>query len=72
MTSPAGSHGQGTPCIGILGSGQLVRMIAIAIPGARSAGLMAAQILALGAAALVSRLHSWRQAQTDSVADSPS
>ena len=30
MTSPAGSHGQGTPCIGILGSGQLGRMIAIA------------------------------------------
>ena len=30
MTSPAGSHGQGSPCIGILGSGQLGRMIAIA------------------------------------------
>ena len=30
MTSPVSSHGQGTPCIGILGSGQLGRMIAIA------------------------------------------
>ena len=30
MTSRASSHGQGTPCIGILGSGQLGRMIAIA------------------------------------------
>ena len=30
MTSPADSHGHGTPCIGILGSGQLGRMLAIA------------------------------------------
>ena len=30
MTSPAGSQGPGTPYIGILGSGQLGRMIAIA------------------------------------------
>ena len=49
-----------------------VGTLAIGIPGARNAGLMAAQILALGDAVLASRLHSWRQAQTDSVTDSPS
>ena len=53
-------------------AGVPVGTLAIGIPGARNAGLMAAQILALGDAALASRLHSWRQAQTDSVADSPS
>ena len=49
-----------------------VGTLAIGIPGARNAALMAAQILALGDAALAGRLHSWRQAQTDSVADAPS
>ena len=49
-----------------------VGTLAIGAAGARNAGLMAAQILALGDAALASRLHSWRQAQTDSVADRPS
>ena len=53
-------------------AGVPVGTLAIGIPGARNAGLMAAQILALGDAALASRLHSWRQAQTDSVADIPS
>ena len=53
-------------------AGVPVGTLAIGIPGARNAGLMAAQILALGDAALASRLHSWRQAQTDSVADRPS
>lgn len=53
-------------------AGVPVGTLAIGIPGARNAGLMAAQILALGDAALASRLHSWRQAQTDSVADAPS
>ena len=53
-------------------AGVPVGTLAIGIPGARNAGLMAAQILALGDAALASRLRSWRQAQTDSVAASPS
>lgn len=53
-------------------AGVPVGTLAIGIPGARNAGLMAAQILALGDAALASRLHSWRQAQTDSVAETPS
>lgn len=53
-------------------AGVPVGTLAIGIPGAQNAGLMAAQILALGDAALASRLHSWRQAQTDSVADIPS
>ena len=53
-------------------AGVPVGTLAIGIPGARNAALMAAQILALGDAALASRLHSWRQAQTDSVADTPS
>ena len=52
-------------------AGVPVGTLAIGIPGARNAALMAAQILALGDAALASRLHSWRQAQTDSVADTP-
>ena len=53
-------------------AGVPVGTLAIGIPGARNAALMAAQVLALGDAALASRLHSWRQAQTDSVADAPS
>ena len=53
-------------------AGVPVGTLAIGIPGARNAALMAAQILALGDAALAGRLHSWRQAQTDSVADAPS
>ncbi|HCV89184.1 MAG TPA: 5-(carboxyamino)imidazole ribonucleotide mutase [Alphaproteobacteria bacterium] len=53
-------------------AGVPVGTLAIGIPGARNAALLAAQILALGDAALASRLHSWRQAQTDSVADAPS
>ena len=53
-------------------AGVPVGTLAIGIPGAKNAGLMAAQILALGDAALASRLHSWRQAQTDSVAETPS
>jgi len=52
-------------------AGVPVGTLAIGIPGARNAALMAAQILALGDAALATRLQSWRQAQTDSVADAP-
>ena len=49
-----------------------VGTLAIGAPGARNAGLLAAQILALSDADLAKRLDAWRQAQTDSVADAPS
>jgi 5-(carboxyamino)imidazole ribonucleotide mutase len=49
-----------------------VGTLAIGAPGARNAGLLAAQILALSDANLAKRLDAWRQAQTDSVADAPS
>ena len=49
-----------------------VGTLAIGAPGARNAGLLAAQILALSDAGLAQRLDAWRQAQTDSVADAPS
>ena len=53
-------------------AGVPVGTLAIGVPGARNAALMAAQILALGDNALAARLGSWRQAQTDSVAETPS
>ena len=49
-----------------------VGTLAIGAAGARNAGLLAAQILALSDADLADRLTTWRQAQTDSVADTPS
>ena len=49
-----------------------VGTLAIGKPGAKNAGLMAAQILALGDSAVATRLESWRQAQTDQVAETPS
>jgi 5-(carboxyamino)imidazole ribonucleotide mutase len=49
-----------------------VGTLAIGAAGARNAGLLAAQILALSDADLADRLAAWRQAQTDSVADTPS
>jgi len=49
-----------------------VGTLAIGAPGARNAGLLAAQILALSDAGLAKRLDAWRRAQTDSVADAPS
>jgi 5-(carboxyamino)imidazole ribonucleotide mutase len=48
-----------------------VGTLAIGKAGAINAGLMAASILALNDPALAERLAAWRQAQTDSVADSP-
>ena len=48
-----------------------VGTLAIGAAGARNAGLLAAQILALSDADLADRLATWRQAQTDSVADTP-
>ena len=53
-------------------AGVPVGTLAIGVPGARNAALLAAQILALGDNALAARLGSWRQAQTDSVAEAPS
>jgi 5-(carboxyamino)imidazole ribonucleotide mutase len=49
-----------------------VGTLAIGKPGAKNAGLMAAQILALGDSDIAARLDSWREAQTLSVAETPS
>ncbi|MGY6410486.1 MAG: 5-(carboxyamino)imidazole ribonucleotide mutase [Alkalilacustris sp.] len=48
-----------------------VATMAIGAAGAVNAGLMAAQILALGDAALAGRLEAWRAALTASVAEVP-
>ena len=48
-----------------------VGTLAIGKAGAKNAGLMAAQILALNDAALRARLENWRTAQTEAVADTP-
>jgi 5-(carboxyamino)imidazole ribonucleotide mutase len=44
----------------------------VAIGNAMNAGLLAAQILALGDPALAARLRAWRAAQTQGVLDDPS
>ena len=44
----------------------------VAIGNATNAGLLAAQILALGDASLADRLAAWRAAQTQGVLDDPS
>ena len=44
-----------------------VATLAIGTAGARNAGLLAAQILALSDEALAARVSAWRQAQTDAV-----
>ena len=49
-----------------------VGTLAIGKPGAKNAGLMAAQILALDDSDIAARLDSWREAQTLSVAETPS
>jgi 5-(carboxyamino)imidazole ribonucleotide mutase len=49
-----------------------VGTLAIGKPGAANAGLMAAQILALGDASLAARIQDWRAGQTASVAEAPS
>ena len=46
-----------------------VGTLAIGKAGAKNAGLLAAQILALGDEALAQRLATWRAAQTDAVAE---
>jgi 5-(carboxyamino)imidazole ribonucleotide mutase len=47
-----------------------VATLAIGEAGAKNAGLLAAQILALSDPDLAGRLTAWREAQTDSVAES--
>lgn len=49
-----------------------VGTLAIGAAGARNAGLLAAQILALSDPDLAIRITAWRQAQSESVADAPS
>ena len=53
-------------------AGVPVGTLAIGKAGAVNAGLLAAAILATGDSALADRLETWRQAQTDGVAESPS
>ncbi|WP_031555745.1 5-(carboxyamino)imidazole ribonucleotide mutase [Parvularcula oceani] len=48
-----------------------VGTLAIGEAGAKNAGLLAAEILALGDADLAGRLDEWRRAQTDAVVDMP-
>ena len=49
-----------------------VGTLAIGKPGAKNAGLMAAQILALADDGVAARLEAWRRAQTEQVAETPS
>ena len=49
-----------------------VGTLAIGAAGARNAGLLAAQILALGNEALAGRLQEWRRNQSEAVAETPS
>jgi 5-(carboxyamino)imidazole ribonucleotide mutase len=46
-----------------------VATLAIGQPGAKNAGILAAQILALGDGELAQRLAAWRAAQTEAVAE---
>lgn len=48
-----------------------VGTLAIGVPGATNAGILAASILATSDAALAQRLIAFRQAQTDAVAERP-
>jgi 5-(carboxyamino)imidazole ribonucleotide mutase len=52
-------------------AGVPVGTLAIGEAGAVNAGLLAAQILALGDTALAARLADWRKAQSESVAERP-
>ncbi len=48
-----------------------VATLAIGVPGATNAGILAASILATSDEALAERLVAFRSAQTDSVAEKP-
>jgi 5-(carboxyamino)imidazole ribonucleotide mutase len=52
-------------------AGVPVGTLAIGEPGAANAGLLAAQILALGDPALAARLDEWRARQTASIPETP-
>ncbi len=49
-----------------------VGTLAIGVPGAKNAGLLAASIIALHDGAVAEKLRQWRQDQTESVAQIPS
>ena len=50
-------------------AGVPVATLAVGLPGAKNAGLLAAQILALSDPALAQRLAAWRAQLTESVAE---
>ena len=52
-------------------AGVPVGTLAIGTAGATNAGLLAAQIVALGDPALAGRIEDWRRRQTESVAEAP-
>ena len=52
-------------------AGVPVGTLAIGVPGAKNAALLALQIVALSDAGLTERLLSWRQNQTSNVAEKP-
>ncbi len=48
-----------------------VGTLAIGVPGAKNAGLLAASIVGLQDAAVAEKLEAWRRAQTDAVNENP-
>jgi len=48
-----------------------VGTLAIGVPGAKNAGLLAASIVALQDEVVAEKLEAWRRAQTDAVTESP-
>ena len=48
-----------------------VGTLAIGVPGAKNAGLLAASIVGLQDPAVAEKLEAWRRAQTDAVTESP-
>jgi 5-(carboxyamino)imidazole ribonucleotide mutase len=48
-----------------------VGTLAIGVPGAKNAGLLAASIIGLQDETVAAKLAAWRQAQTDAVTESP-
>jgi 5-(carboxyamino)imidazole ribonucleotide mutase len=49
-----------------------VGTLAIGVPGAKNAGILAAAIVALNDPAVAEKLEAFRRAQTDAVAENPS
>ena len=52
-------------------AGVPVGTLAIGVPGAKNAALLAIQIMALSDAELAQKFITWRQSQTDNVAEKP-